>query len=115
VAYRENWLRHLVSVLRGESYSNELAHDFTREDLWDPRKPVRARWSKLVFVYFASALTQTALPVMLVGTLITLFQDEGSMFWWCIGAGVTTLFGLLTAIVIGTATYVGIEGKRKVQ
>lgn len=101
MAYKNNWLRHLFAFATGEGYSDELARDFCHEDLWEPSKPVRWRWLKLVWVYSVSVLAQVTLTGLVVGVLVSLFKPAPPHVWLFFIGGATML-GLIFAILFAT-------------
>lgn len=109
MAYRDNWLRHLMAPLTGEGLSNALARDFWRtdEDLWSVQQFVPWRWLKLLWVYAASAICQLTAALLLVFAGINLY-DPVPLKWWWIGVGGATVAMLLFAAVIATATCIDI-------
>lgn len=114
MAYRDNWLRHLLAPFTGEGLSNFLARDFwsRQEDLWEPAAPVRWRWVKLVWVYAASVFAQFTFAIIIAGTVIEFFKDVPAYLWWIVVGGGTAAM-LLFAILVATATYVDIRRKAR--
>ena len=106
MAYRDNWLRHLMAPFTGEGGSNALARDFWRadEDLWTVEHDVRWRWLKLVWVYSASVVSQVTFVGVIAFAIIGLFKLVSLPTWW-IGVGGVTAAGLLFAVVIATASW----------
>lgn len=109
MAYRDNWLRHLMAPFTGEGLSDALARDFWRsdEDLWSVEHAVRWRWFKLVWVYAASVVMQGTLALVIAGAIISLFKPV-SLPTWLIVLGGTTAAMLLFAVLVATAAWIDI-------
>lgn len=113
MSYLDNWLKHLLAPFTGDGFSNALARDFwTSEDLWDPNAVVSRRWLKLVWVYVMSALTQITLPGFVIISVVSAFKDV-PLRWWLISIGGPSAFGIVLAILIGTATCIGINRRAR--
>ena len=109
MAYRKNWLRHLMAPFIGEGLSNVLARDFWRddEDLWSVEQPVDWRWLKLLWVYAASVVSQVTVVLSIAAATIGFFK-EIPLKWWWISVGGATAAMLLFAVLVATCTYIDI-------
>ena len=114
MALRDNWARHLLASVNGESFRDSLARDFWRadEDLWAGEPVVTWRWFKLLFVYFASGLLQLVVPVAIVGPLIILFTGN-AWYWLLVGMLIACAAVVLGAVLGATWSCLDIaRGKR---
>ena len=109
MAYRDNWLRHLMAPFTGEGLSNALARDFWRsdEDIWSVEHAVRWRWFKLVWVYAASVVCQLTAAGLVLVAIISLFKAVSLPTWWIAVGGVTAAM-LLFAVLCATAAWIDI-------
>jgi hypothetical protein len=114
MAYRDNWLRHLLAPVCGEGLSNTLARDFWRddEDLWNPQSDVQWRWLKLMWVYAASVATQGTFALVIAAMIVSVFK-EVPFVWWLIGVGGTTAVLLLFSTLVASLTWVDIWRARR--
>lgn len=114
MAYRDNWLRHLMAPFTGEGLSNALARDFWRadEDLWSVEHDVRWRWLKLIWVYSASVVSQGTFVLGIAFAVINLFKPVSLPTWW-IGIGGVTAALLLFAVFVATASWLDIWRVRR--
>lgn len=105
MAYKDNWLRHFFVMLTGGG--RELSRDFwNRENIWDPTVPIRYRWLKLVWVQFASVLTQITLPLLALLALSSVIKGPPSVEFILLFVGGITTFGTLGLLVIEVASYI---------
>ncbi|MBY0439777.1 MAG: hypothetical protein K2W80_16455 [Burkholderiales bacterium] len=114
MAYRDNWLRHLMAPFCGEGLSEALARDFWRtdEDLWSPEHDVGWRWLKLVWAYAASAVCQVGFSLAIAGVTINVFKPV-SATTWSIGLGAVTGAMLLFAGLIATSVWIDVSRRRR--
>lgn len=114
MSYRDNWLKHLLAPFTGSGFSNALARDFwtSREDLWNPNAGVPKRWLKLVWVYVMSAITQITFPGIVIIGIVSTFKDV-PLRWWLISIGGPSAFGIVLAVLIATATCMGINRRAR--
>jgi len=113
MAYRDNWLKHLLATVNGKGFDVSLARDFwtSSEDLWDHRTEVPYRWLKLVFVYTMSGLAQVSVPLLLFGPILLPFTKHGDWRWWLFGVAMSAAFAIPAATLIATLRYVLVSMK----
>ena len=89
--YRAHWLRHTLAFFIAEGLNQHLLRDFCGgEDLWDARRLIEKRWTKLLLVYFSGAAAHLVVPSALVGLVLLIF-GKTSLTWLGIvlaGAGI---------------------------
>ena len=113
MAYRDNWLRHLLAPMTGEGLSNTLARDFwSHEDLWSAAHVVRYRWVKLVWVYGVSAVAQMTLPLLVAVAIINVFKSV-PFEWWLICVGGGTAFAMALAVLFATTSWIDVGRQSK--
>jgi hypothetical protein len=107
MAYRANWLAHLLAPITGRGFDDRLARDFWShsEDLWDGKKEVSLRWLKLFLAYFASGIAQLVAPVALVGLVIVPIR-HGVWLWYWLAIGAAVLIGLIGALISATGAHI---------
>jgi len=108
-----NWLRHSLALLTGESASRELTREFwPKEDLWSASSLIRFHVVKLIWVYAASIIVQSTLPLLVIGLIIVAI-GRSSWFWLGVSIGIAAALGLALAVLIAFATYVRIGDKAR--
>ncbi len=114
MAYRDNWLTHMLATVNGKGFDDYLARDFwtPSEDLWNHRIDVRRRWLKLWFVYVMSGLAQVSLPLFILGAVLLPFTKHGDWRWWLIGVATSTPFIAAGAILSTTRVYLKLLRER---
>lgn len=113
MAYKDNWLRHLMAPFTGEGLNNTLARDFWRddEDLWSLEQDVPWRWAKLLWVYVASVFAQVTTAGVMIAGISSLFIAPSAK-WWLIAIGGGTAAMLLFAVLVATATWGDIRRRK---
>jgi hypothetical protein len=113
MAYRDNWLRHLIAPLTGEGLSDTLARDFWHvdEDLWSIEHDVRWRWLKLVWVYSASVVAQLTFASVIGYLAIGLVKPIDSATWW-VGVGGVTAALMLFAVLVASFVWIDVSRRR---
>jgi hypothetical protein len=66
----------------------------------------------MLWVYSASALAQLTLPLLIAAAGISIFKPI-PFRWWLIGVGGASLFGLIFALLVATATCINVTRKSK--
>ena len=112
MAYKDNWMNHLLAAFTGEGFNNKLAQDFWSEDLFNPKAKIKYHWFKLVWVYSASVIAQLTLTGTLLMIPITFYKNGGADWTYALIAvvGATLIFWIL-AIIFATATWLDILSK----
>jgi hypothetical protein len=112
MAYRDNWLRHLLAPLTGEGFSNALARDFASGNLWDPAERISWRWLKLVWAYSVSVVAQFCFAVALAAIVVNMVKGVSweTFVLWC-GGGTAAM--LVFAVLVATATYIDVIRRGK--
>ena len=102
MAYKDNWMQHLMASFTGEGGSNKLAQDFWSESLFNPKILVKYHWLKLVWVYCISGITQVTMPTALAMIPITIYKDGGTDWTYALVAivGVTAISWLVAIFLL---------------
>ena len=112
MAYKDNWMNHLLAPFTGEGASNKLAQDFWAENLFNRQKLVKFHWLKLVWVYMVSVVAQVTLSGTLLMIPITLYKNGGADWTYALIAVTgATLILWVVAIIFASATWLDIRKK----
>jgi len=105
MSYKKNWLRHFFAGLAADG-SKELDRDFwSNEDIWNPFTSVRYRWLKLIWVCFASTVTQIVFPGLVMLILSSFFMRSLSIEFVILFTGGLAIFGTFLFFLIQVIVY----------
>jgi hypothetical protein len=115
MAYRQNWVRHLLAPLAGECWNKELARDFCwiDEDLWEATKSIKWRLLKLTWVYSVCVVTQITMPAILFIAVANLFFKKIPLQGWVAGVAVGSAIAFVYAVLHSIVTYLWLLKKSR--